>query len=88
MVSKRLEDRVDQPETDCNQLGLTLLRIKSVLLAVSYKAEERIAYVLIEKSERRAATGARNNPNQNTGEDSNICDIPVILAPNGKLGQN
>ena len=59
-----------------------------MLLAVSYKAEERIAYVLIEKSERRAATGARNNPNQNTGEDSNICDIPVILAPNGKLGQN
>ena len=64
---------------------LVALRPGNVLR--NYRVEETIAYVLIEKSERRAATGARNNPNQNTDEDSNICDIPAILAPNGKLGQ-
>ena len=54
---------------------------------ILYRVQERIAHVLTDKSKRRAATGARNNPNQNAGEDSNMCDIPAILAPNGKLGQ-
>ena len=43
--------------------------------------------VLMEKSERRAATGARMSPNQNTGDPISICDMPAILAANGKLGQ-
>ncbi len=41
----------------------------------------------MEKSESRAVTGARINPNQNTGEDMSMWDMPAMLAAMGKLGQ-
>ena len=41
----------------------------------------------MEKSESRAVTGARISPNQNTGEDMSMCDMPAMLAAIGKLGQ-
>ncbi len=41
----------------------------------------------MEKSERRAVTGARINPHQKTGDDRSMCDIPAMLAASGKLGQ-
>lgn len=41
----------------------------------------------MEKSERRAVTGARINPSQKTGEDMSMCDMPAMLAAIGKLGQ-
>lgn len=44
-------------------------------------------YVLMEKSERRAVTGAKINPIQKTGEDMSMCDMPAMLAAIGKLGQ-
>ena len=43
--------------------------------------------VLMEKSESKAATGAKMSPSQNTGDAISICDIPAIFAANGKLGQ-
>lgn len=46
-----------------------------------------VHYVLMEKSERRAVTGARINNHQKTGEDRSMCDMPAMLAASGRLGQ-